>query len=192
LLELLKDDPELYVRRSVANHLNDIGKDHPELLFATARRWLLDEAGRPVSAERRWLVQHALRSAVKRGEAGALQALGYGAAAQVAVTEVQISPQRAVIGGKLGITLDLTSTSAQTQTICVDLKIHYIKASGSASPKVFKLKNVELAAYATQRLGKALSLAEMTTRKHYPGRHVVELVLNGQVRALGVFELMAS
>jgi 3-methyladenine DNA glycosylase AlkC len=191
LLELLKDDPELYVRRSVANHLNDIGKDHPELLFATARRWLLDEAGRPVSAERRWLVQHALRSAVKRGEAGALQTLGYGAAAQVAVTEVQISPQRAVIGGKLGITLDLTSTSAQAQTICVDLKIHFIKASGSASAKVFKLKNVELAPWATQGLSKTISLAEMSTRKHYPGRHAVELVLNGQTRPLGDFDLQA-
>jgi 3-methyladenine DNA glycosylase AlkC len=62
LLELLKDDPELYVRRSVANNLNDIGKDHPELLAQTARRWL-----EGADANRRWLVKHALRSAVKRG-----------------------------------------------------------------------------------------------------------------------------
>jgi hypothetical protein len=109
----------------------------------------------------------------------------------VAVTEVQISPQRAVIGGKLGITLDLTSTSAQAQTICVDLKIHFIKASGSASAKVFKLKNVELAPWATQGLSKTISLAEMSTRKHYPGRHAVELVLNGQTRPLGDFDLQA-
>jgi 3-methyladenine DNA glycosylase AlkC len=189
LLEQLKDDPELYVRRSVANNLNDIGKDHPELLLATAQRWLQGETGRPVSAERRWLVQHALRSAVKRGEAGALAALGYGAAAQVAVTEVSIAPAQAVIGGKLVIALDLTSTIAQAQTICVDIKIHYVKASGATSPKVFKLRNVELAPWATDRLGKTISLAEMSTRKHYPGRHRVELVLNGQVRALGEFEL---
>src|SRR5688500_16652967 len=76
LLELLKDDPELYVRRSVANNLNDIGKDHPEILVEVARRWL---AG--AGPERRWVVAHALRSAVKRGEAGALAALGYGARA---------------------------------------------------------------------------------------------------------------
>ena len=74
LLELLKDDPELYVRRSVANNLNDIGKDHPALLTAVAKRWL-----RGATPERRWIVDHALRSAVKRADAGALGALGYGA-----------------------------------------------------------------------------------------------------------------
>jgi 3-methyladenine DNA glycosylase AlkC len=40
LLELLKDDPELYVRRSVANNLNDIGKDNPAMLYKTARAWM--------------------------------------------------------------------------------------------------------------------------------------------------------
>ena len=73
LLELLKDDPELYVRRSVANNLNDIGKDHPAVLTAVAKRWL-----RGAGAERRWIVNHALRSAVKRADPGALGALGYG------------------------------------------------------------------------------------------------------------------
>lgn len=192
LLELLKDDPELYVRRSVANNLNDIGKDHPELLHATARRWLQGEPGRPASDERRWIVQHALRSAVKRGEAGALQALGFGKAAKVAVTEVDIAPPRVAIGGKLSIALDLTNTTAQAQTLCVDLKVHFIKANGAASAKVFKLKNVDLVPHATQRLGKTISLAEMTTRKHYPGTHLVELVLNGQVQRLGEFELVAA
>ncbi|MFM2066039.1 MAG: hypothetical protein RLZZ584_948 [Pseudomonadota bacterium] len=192
LLELLRDDPELYVRRSVANNLNDIGKDHPALLVATAQRWLQAGPGQPaVSAERRWLVQHALRTAVKRGEAGALDALGYGAAAQVAVTGVTIDPPQAVIGGKLAIALALTNTTAQAQTICADLKVHFIKASGAASPKVFKLRNVELAPWTTHSLGKTISLAEMTTRRHYPGRHRVELVLNGLTRPLGEFDLQA-
>lgn len=72
LLELLKDDPSLYVRRSVANNLNDIGKDHPNLLVATCRRWM----ARPTEA-RRWVVRHALRSAIKRGDAAALGVLGF-------------------------------------------------------------------------------------------------------------------
>jgi 3-methyladenine DNA glycosylase AlkC len=78
LLELLKDDPASYVRRSVANNLNDIGKDHPALLVATARRWLKN-----ATPERRWIVNHALRSAIKRADAGALGALGYGGRADV-------------------------------------------------------------------------------------------------------------
>src|SRR4051812_34227455 len=96
LLELLKDDPELYVRRSVANNLNDIGKDHPALLTGLARRWL-----RGASAERRWIVNHALRSAVKRADAGALGALGFGAKAEVAVRARRITPAFAKIGGSV-------------------------------------------------------------------------------------------
>jgi 3-methyladenine DNA glycosylase AlkC len=65
LLEWLKDDPSLYVRRSVANNLNDIGKDHPDLLFATAERWMKD-----ANENRHWIIRHALRSAVKRGDPG--------------------------------------------------------------------------------------------------------------------------
>ena len=77
LLELLRDDPELYVRRSVANNLNDIGKDHPALLSTVARRWL-----RGATPERQWVIKHALRSAVKRADAGALAALGFGGKAR--------------------------------------------------------------------------------------------------------------
>lgn len=90
LLELLKDDAELYVRRSVANNLNDIGKDHPELLVETARRWMSD-----ASDERRWLVGHALRSAVKRGEPGALAVMGFGEEAKVSVGGPDIAPRPA-------------------------------------------------------------------------------------------------
>ncbi|HEX5697477.1 MAG TPA: DNA alkylation repair protein, partial [Rhodoferax sp.] len=86
LLERLKDDHELYVRRSVANNLNDIGKDHPEVLASTMQAWL-----KHASAERAWIVGHALRSAVKRGETGALQVLGFGQAAQVAVDRIRIT-----------------------------------------------------------------------------------------------------
>lgn len=185
LLELLKDDASLYVRRSVANNLNDIGKDHPALLTEVARRWLQD-----ASAERQWLIRHALRSAVKRGEAGALQVLGFGAQAQVGLDQVQITPARPRIGERLCVQLQLHNANAAAQALMVDLRIHFIKANGSASPKVFKLKALTLAAGERQRLQKTISLAEMTTRKHYPGVHRVELLLNGQALPLGSFELI--
>lgn len=185
LLELLKDDPSLYVRRSVANNLNDIGKDHPAVLSDTAQRWL-----QGASAERQWLVRHALRSAVKRGETGALQVLGFGAQAQVGLNRVQIAPATPQIGQRLSIQLQLHNPGAAPQALMADLRIHFIKANGSASPKVFKLKALTLAPGAHQTLQKTISLAEMTTRKHYPGTHQVELLLNGQPLPLGHFELM--
>ena len=185
LLELLKDDSELYVRRSVANNLNDIGKDHPQVLTDTAQAWLKD-----ASAERAWIVGHALRSAVKRGDSGALKVLGYGKAAQVALGGIQITPATAQMGRAVTIAFELTNTEPQAQDLLVDLAVHYVKASGQANAKVFKLKNLALAPGQTVRFAKKLSLAEMTTRTHYPGPHKVEVLLNGQAQPLGFFELL--
>jgi len=187
LLDLLKDDPALYVRRSVANNLNDIGKDHPELLTRTTQAWLQD-----ASPERVWIVGHALRSAVKRGEAGALSVLGFGQAAQLAVGQVQISPGQAAMGGAVQISLVLTNTQTQPQRVLVDLAVHYVKANGLTRAKVFKLTTLALAPGQSAQLSKKLSLAEMTTRKHYPGAHRVEVILNGQAQPLGVFELLPA
>ena len=186
LLERLKDDPELVVRRSVANNLNDIGKDHPDLLAHTARAWLKD-----ASPERTWIVGHALRSAVKRGEVAALTALGFGQTAEVTVKNVQITPAAAHIGGRVHIRLEVANPQTQPQRVMVDLAVHYIKANGQSSAKVFKLKALELAAGQNAPLAKTLSLAEMSTRRHFPGWHRVDLILNGQAQGLGGFELTA-
>ncbi len=185
LLELLKDDPELYVRRSVANNLNDIGKDHPGLLVETARCWLVG-----ASEERRWLVRHALRSAVKRGDPDALAVLGFARDVKVRVSSVRIAPERVAVGDAVSIACEVANTDVGKQNLMVDLRVHFIKANGSPSPKVFKLKAVELAPGESARMRKTISLRSMTTRKHYPGPHRVELVLNGAARPLGAFELV--
>ena len=184
LLELLKDDPELYVRRSVANNLNDIGKDHPAILTKVAKEWLRD-----ATPEREWVVRHALRSAVKRGDAGALDAMGYGKTAKVEIGNVAITPKRAAMGGSVTIAFDVTNTSKQQQHVLVDFRIHFVKSNGKASAKVFKLNELDLAPRATASLSKKVSLKEMTTRKHYPGRHVVDVVINGKIQMLGEFVL---
>jgi hypothetical protein len=186
---LLKDDAELYVRRSVANNLNDIGKDHPSLLVETARRWLAD-----ATDERRWLVRHALRSAVKRAEPGALEVLGFRGARQekkISITDVNIAPKRPRIGGSVAIRFEITNTDSRRQRLLVDCRIHFVKANGKTSPKVFKLKTLDLAPREGVRLEKTLSLAELTTRKHYAGTHQVDVVINGSPRPLGTFELMS-
>ena len=185
LLELLKDDPELYVRRSVANNLNDIGKDHPDVLTRTAQAWL-----QGASAQRAWIVGHALRSAVKRGERGALQVLGFGKAAQVSVANTRITPARAVSGGAVHIAFEVTNTHTAAQSVLVDFGVHYVKANGQTRAKVFKLKTLELAPGQTVALAKKLSLTEMTTRKHYHGLHRVDVILNGLAQPLGAFELV--
>jgi 3-methyladenine DNA glycosylase AlkC len=184
LLELLKDDPEPYVRRSVANNLNDIGKDHPELLNQVATRWL-----RGADAGRRWIVSHALRSAVKRADAGALRVLGYGRKARVRITEVRIEPPRPRIGARVGVSFRLHDAARRGQRLLVDLVVHFVKARG-VSPKTFKLRCLELPPRGHVRVGKTVSLRQLTTRRHYPGLHRVDVLLNGQRLRLGSFELL--
>jgi 3-methyladenine DNA glycosylase AlkC len=69
ILDTLKDDESLYVRRSVANHLGDIAKDHPEVVFDRCRHWLDDGAGK----ELRWVIRHALRYPAKQKNQQALK-----------------------------------------------------------------------------------------------------------------------
>ena len=185
LLELLRDDPSLYVRRSVANNLNDIGKDHPDMLAATARRWL-----QGATAERDWVVRHALRWAVKQGAPWALEVLGFGHAGRAHPENVDIAPRQARIGTAVRVAFDLVNPTPEHQALLVDLQVHYIKASGAAHPKVFKLRTVALGPNQRVRLQKTLSLAEMTTRRHQPGEHRVAVLVNGQALPLGSFELL--
>ena len=184
LLDVLKDDPSSYVRRSVANHLGDIAKDHPDLAVSTARTWL---QGAPAAREA--LVRHGLRFLIKRGDAGALDALGVGHAVALDVRAARVLPARARIGDKVRIEAELHNPTAEPQRVLADLKVHYVKAHGGAAPKVFKLQTLDIGPGATVAVGKTLSLQQMTTRTHYPGAHQVELVLNGRPQPLGQFQL---
>jgi 3-methyladenine DNA glycosylase AlkC len=184
LLERLKDDPHPYVRRSVANHLNDLGKDHPALLVAVATRWLRD-----ASPERRRLVEHALRTAIKRGDPAALRALGYRAAPEIEVVRATVTPAAPRIGGAVSIDVEVRNAGRRPTDVVVDLGVHFVKADGAARPKVFKVRTVRLPAGARVALRKRISLAPRTTRTHHPGRHAVDVRLNGRVVPAGGFTL---
>ncbi|HKY20319.1 MAG TPA: hypothetical protein VJM31_03795 [Vicinamibacterales bacterium] len=185
LLDLLKDDPSTMVRRSVANNLNDLGKLRPDLLISTAGIWLRDAA-----PERQQLVEHALRSAVKRGDAGALGLLGYGQEPRVSVEAVAFKPRRARIGGSVEMTFALKSTSKRRQQLLVDVAVHFVKARGVGAPKVFKLGRTELLPGKRVDLKTRFSLAIHTTRVPRPGRHVVDVIVNGRAIRAGAFEVM--
>jgi 3-methyladenine DNA glycosylase AlkC len=185
LLERLKDDPELYVRRSVANNLNDIGKDHPDVLVDTCARWM-----KGASPERQWVIRHALRSAVKRGDKRALAVLGFQGAESLHVT-ASFHPRRVKLGEPVVVRLSITNRTDTPQRAVVDLAVHFVKANGTARPKVFKGGKVDLAPGASATLEKTLSFAEMTTRKHYAGVHKVEALVNGHATDLGSFTVTA-
>ncbi len=186
LLEALRDDPSAYVRRSVANHLNDIGKDHPALLLDIAARWL-DLA----PAARVALVRHALRSLIKQTHPQALALLGHGQLSALQVQSSQVEPQRPRIGDSVRLRVVLNNPSTELATALVDWRVHYTKADGRSSPKVFKGSTVRVPPGAQQVLEKTWSLRQMSTRTHHPGQHVVEVMINGQAQPVGQFELVA-
>ena len=187
LLESLKDDPTSLVRRSVANNLNDLGKVHPALLIQTCAFWLQD-----ASAERRELVEHALRSAVKRATPEALRLLGYGRQASVALERTRITPRRVAIGGRVSVSFVLRSRSTKPQDLLVDLAVHFVKANGRVTPKVFKLKRVVLPPRSEMKFSTSVSLAVHTTRKPQPGRHAVDVIVNGNAIPVGAFQVIGG
>ena len=184
LLEMLKDDPSLYVRRSVANHLNDISKDHPTLVMERMRTWKID-----ASAERLWLINHALRTLVKLGDRRALEILGYGEA-QVELSALELTSTVLQFGGELEFSFELRNCGDEAQKLMVDLVMHFLKAKGTTAPKVFKLKKQRLPAGETVSVSKKIAIRPISTRKYYPGRQRLEIQVNGQILGGADFELV--
>jgi 3-methyladenine DNA glycosylase AlkC len=183
ILENLRADPSLYVRKSVANHLNDITKDHPEWTMDLLEGWPLDQK-HPA-----WIAKRALRTLIKKGDARALTLVGAGETPQVRADGFTLSPARLILGQHLTLTVALASTSARPQRLIVDYVIHYVKKSGGASEKVFKWKELDLGPGEAVTLTRRQQIKDFTTRVHHPGKHLVEVAVNGERLARGGFDL---
>jgi 3-methyladenine DNA glycosylase AlkC len=186
LLAALQDDPSEYVRRSVANHLNDIAKDHPTLVADWLERHLPD-----ASVERRALLRHASRTLIKRGHARVLHAFGVGAALR-GTASLQLAPRRLALGDSLTLEVQLRSTARAPQLLLLDYVVHHVKATGGSAPKVFKGWSLELQPGETRALRKTHAVRPITTRRYFAGAHRVELLVNGVVSAQADFVLVVS
>lgn len=183
LLERLRDDPALYVRRSVANNLNDLSKDHPERVVDVLTRWTAE----PLE-HRGWIARHALRTLVKAGHPGALRILGFG---RPEVSLVDFHASDAVrFGDALEFGITLASTTNAAQRLLIDFAVHHVKANGTRTAKVFKWTKRELGAGGELSLTKQHRFRSITTRRYYPGRHAVELLVNGESLGMREFDLV--
>ena len=184
LLERLQDDTSEYVRRSVANHLNDIAKDHPGVVAD----WL-DRHLPAASDERRALLRHASRTLIKQGDRRVLSAWGLGQELR-GEAALAIEPAKVRVGGAVSIKVTLRSSARSAQRLAVDYVVHHVRKRGT-SAKTWKGWQLELAAGELRTLDKRHSLRPVTTRRDRPGHHAVDLVVNGRVVASGAFELLA-
>jgi 3-methyladenine DNA glycosylase AlkC len=183
ILENLRADKSLYVRKSVANHLNDITKDNPDWALDVIEGWPLD------GTETAWIAKHALRTLIKKGDKRALAVLGAGEKAEVVLSEFSVSPQVIRLGEKITLSFELKSTARHSQRLVIDYAVHYVKKAGGTSAKVFKLKLLSLEAGASVALTRAQSIQNFTTRVHYTGRHEVDVTVNGEVLGRSFFDL---
>jgi 3-methyladenine DNA glycosylase AlkC len=183
ILEALKDDASLYVRRSVANHLNDITKDHPEWVLHRLSAWDLAQE------HLLWIARHACRTLIKRGDPQALRLFGFGQKAAVSVG-LTLSVTEIQLGDRLQMVAAITSAASQPQRLAIDYIVHYVKARGAAFEKVFKWTELELAAQQTVVLSKTQIIRDFSTRKHHAGHHRIELQINGERLATAGFDLV--
>ncbi|MEM9105974.1 MAG: DNA alkylation repair protein [Pseudomonadota bacterium] len=185
VLKTLRDDPVEYVRRSVANNLNDIAKDHPDVVAGVARDWLAGEPGR----ERKRLVRHACRTLIKAGHGPTLEALGYGPPA-VTLKALDLNRKTVKFGEELSFSAELVSTGSDHQDMIIDYVIHHQKANGQTSPKVFKWTTFRLPAGETKHLSRKHAFIPITTRVYHGGEHRIEIQANGQSLGQKAFTLV--
>ncbi|HXH36034.1 MAG TPA: DNA alkylation repair protein [Plantibacter sp.] len=184
ILEALHRDPSEYVRRSVANHLNDLSRDHADLVVETATRWLVDPA-----PETPALVRHALRTLVKRGHPGALAVLGF-TPTSTEVEAFTVDTTSVPFGGSVRFSATVRNTDIVPARLAIDYVVSHQKANGTQTSKTFKLTTQALAPGEHLDVAREHSFRAITTRRYYPGAHAVALQVNGILSEPLDFELL--
>lgn len=183
ILENLKDDPSLYVRRSVANNINDISKDHVSDVLMLLKKWNGN------SEERNWLVKHAARTLLKKGNIEALELFGYGDPDKIETINFEIKNKLVSIGDYLYFNFSIQNKVAKKQKIRLEYFIYFLLANGKLSKKVYKISERELETNERLDYKRKQSFKIISTRKYYTGLHKLSLVINGQESKTIDFEL---
>lgn len=183
IINNLKEDKELYVKKSVANHLNDFSKKTPEFVLNTLKNWDF------TNNNSFWIAKHATRTLIKQGDIETLNLFGFSDQLKIKVVDFKLNKNSIRLGETLTFSFSIQSESDKNQNLVIDYAIHYFKKSGVHSKKVFKLKTENLKAKDKIIISKNQVFKDFTTRKHYAGKHFIELLINGNVYKKEAFYL---
>jgi len=178
ILDIMKFSPERLVQRSIANNLNDIAKDNPGHVTEILKRWQREGVSN-------WLITHSLRTLFKQGNPEALELCGYNPEAEVSILDFSLTTPQVEFGTHVEFSIELVCKNSEK--LMIDYVIHHMKANGSLSPKVFKLAKKSVSGHL--KLSKKHSMRSLTTRKYYPGRHMLQIQVNGRILAEQEFTL---
>lgn len=182
LLKQLKNDSSLYVRRSVANNLNDIGKDNPDVVTNLLKEWKKDATENTL-----WMIQHAVRSLVKAGNKEALEILGYSAEINISLQNIEIITEKVHL--EQDCFFEMSIESHEDQDLMIDYAIHFMKANGKQRPKIFKWTKKKVKKGEIIFLKKKQSFKKLSTRTYYAGKHSIEIFINGTSYGIKDFEV---
>ena len=184
LLEKLKADESLYVRKAVANNLNDISKDHPETVIKVASQWKKEK-----NKHTDWIIKHGCRSLIKKGYPAVFPIFGFTSKLKIEIENFKLKNKKIALNDSIEIAFQLKSNSSQKQKLAIDYKLHYMKKNGKLSPKVFKISEKSMQPAESVLLVLKHKFKNNSTRKHYPGKHQIELMINGVTCGIISFEL---
>ena len=184
ILENLKNDPARFVRLSVANNLNDIAKDNPEVVIDLVKRWQGE------SEEVDWIIKHGCRTLLKQGNPEVMELFGLGSTKHIAIENLQIATPQVKVGGSLEFSFNLLNNSNKNTRIRLEYGLYYQKANGTLSKKVCKISEKDYAANSTTCITRKHSFKVVTTRKLHPGLHQVAVIINGNEFDKHDFELV--
>jgi 3-methyladenine DNA glycosylase AlkC len=185
ILEKLKNDPSEDVRRSVANNLNDIAKDHPDKVLNIVQRWKTAE-----TAEMDKLVKHACRTLLKKAHPETLKWFGFADPKNLKISKLQLSSRKISLGEKLHFSFEIQSQANQAEQLRLEYGIDYVKSNGKLSRKIFQIFEKEIRPDQIEKVKRSQLFANLTTRKHYAGFHYLAIIMNGQEISREKFELV--
>lgn len=183
ILENLKCDPSETVRKSVANNLNDISKDNPQLVIKLVKEW------QGLSKETDWIVKHACRTVLRKADPEALSIFGFSDKSKCSVDQFLLHSSSLKIGDHLKFSFSIKNLENNPIKIRVEYGIDYVKSNGKCIRKLFKITENVYEPGREYPFIRKQSLCDMTTRKHHPGLHRLVIVLNGKVSKAAEFKL---
>lgn len=184
ILRQLMADPSLYVRKSVANNLNDISKTHPELIINIAK----NEYGKDERTD--WILKHGCRTLLKKGNSELLKLFGFAKAERIRVSHFRLRQTSVFIGGNITFSFEIETDKAAR--VRLEYAVDYVKVSGRLSRKIFQISEISLADKEKRAYVRNHSFADVSTRKHIPGLHSLTLIVNGTERGTLNFEVLAA
>jgi len=173
ILENLKNDPSEYVRRSVANNLNDIAKDNPSTVLEIAKKW------KGINKETDWIIKHGCRTLLKKADPEVYSLFDLKGSFNCEVKNIKLDKTKLRIGERLNFSFHLFNKEEKTTKCRVEYAVYYMKSNGKQTRKLFKITENSYDSNTSYAFSRSLSFRDLTTRVHYPGKHSLAIVING-------------